>query len=125
MKTKDLNFIDIYTSFKASEVDFNRQADIGSFAKPLPRRGSEFVAQEWCQRAMRYHLRRRVTSALLENLVSWDLSISERYLQGDRLLVRRVGGVMSDASRIRSNNQPVDTFHDPGLVRPVWERDVC
>ena len=74
---------------------------------------------------MRYHLRRRVASALLENLVSWDLSISERYLQGDRLLVRRVGGVMSDPSGIRRNDQPVDTFHDPGLVRPVWERDVC
>jgi hypothetical protein len=74
---------------------------------------------------MRYHLRSRVTSTLLENLVSWDLSIGKRYLQGDRLLVRRVGGVMSDPSRIRSNNQPVDTFHDPYLVRPVWERDVC
>ena len=74
---------------------------------------------------MRYHLRRRVASALLENLVSWDLSISERYLQSNRLLVRRVGGVMSDPSRIRSNNQPIDTFHHPGLVRLVWERDVC
>ena len=66
-----------------------------------------------------------MASALLENLVRWDFSISERYLQGDRLLVRRVGGVMSDPGRIRSNNQPVDTLHDPDLVRPIWERDVC